>query len=70
MTRCPVCSDVLLRHISSGRSYWLCRSCRLEIAGQPSGQAMNALKNRSHFLPYELMTEPERSAHSLSKATQ
>lgn len=31
MANCPFCSDVLLRHIRSGRAYWLCRRCRTEI---------------------------------------
>ncbi|WP_181357505.1 hypothetical protein [Stenomitos frigidus] len=31
MASCPLCSDILLRHIRSGKSYWLCRRCRLEI---------------------------------------
>ncbi|GEM_PF-1736464 len=30
MSNCPLCSDVLLRHIRSGKMYWLCRRCRLE----------------------------------------
>lgn len=31
MADCPLCSDILLRHIRSGQTYWLCRRCRLEI---------------------------------------
>jgi hypothetical protein len=31
MATCPVCSDVLLRHIRNGQTYWLCRRCRSEI---------------------------------------
>ena len=31
MVKCPCCSDTLLRHIRSGQTYLLCRSCRLEI---------------------------------------
>ncbi len=31
MATCPLCSDILLRHIRSGQPYWLCRRCRLEI---------------------------------------
>ncbi|MDX2240382.1 MAG: hypothetical protein NW224_06855 [Leptolyngbyaceae cyanobacterium bins.302] len=31
MANCPFCSDTLLRHIRSGKSYWLCRRCRSEI---------------------------------------
>lgn len=34
MASCPFCSDILLRHIRSGQSYWLCRSCRTEIADE------------------------------------
>jgi ribosomal protein L37AE/L43A len=31
MMDCPFCSDVLLRHVRTGRAYWFCRSCRLEV---------------------------------------
>ncbi|MBW4691041.1 MAG: hypothetical protein KME27_04655 [Lyngbya sp. HA4199-MV5] len=31
MTTCPLCSDILLRHLRSGKPYWLCRRCRVEI---------------------------------------
>jgi ribosomal protein L37AE/L43A len=31
MATCPLCSDTLLHHFRSGRSYWLCRRCRTEI---------------------------------------
>ncbi|MBC7970733.1 MAG: hypothetical protein H7Z11_11520 [Verrucomicrobia bacterium] len=31
MISCPLCSDILLRHLRSGKPYWLCRRCRLEI---------------------------------------
>ncbi len=31
MASCPFCSDILLRHVRSGQSYWLCRRCRTEI---------------------------------------
>ena len=28
---CPCCSDSMLLHLTSRRSYWFCRHCRLEI---------------------------------------
>ncbi|WP_421656995.1 hypothetical protein [Leptothermofonsia sp. ETS-13] len=31
MANCPLCSDVLLRHVRSGETYWFCRCCRIEI---------------------------------------
>ncbi|NJP08179.1 MAG: hypothetical protein HC866_00815 [Leptolyngbyaceae cyanobacterium RU_5_1] len=31
MNPCPFCSDILLRHVRVGQTYWLCRHCRLEI---------------------------------------
>ncbi|XGV96010.1 MAG: hypothetical protein ACAF41_25145 [Leptolyngbya sp. BL-A-14] len=31
MTTCPLCSDILLRHLRSGKPYWLCRRCRIEL---------------------------------------
>lgn len=31
MAFCPICSDLLLRHIHSKRSYFYCQSCRLEM---------------------------------------
>lgn len=31
MTNCPFCSDILLRHVRSGATYWLCRRCRTEL---------------------------------------
>lgn len=35
MASCPFCSDILLRHVRSGQSYWLCRRCRTEILDHP-----------------------------------
>ncbi len=35
MANCPVCSDILLRHIRSGQTYWFCRRCRVEILEEP-----------------------------------
>ncbi len=32
MAFCPICSDLLLRHIHSRHSYFYCQSCRLEIS--------------------------------------
>ncbi|HEY9884001.1 MAG TPA: hypothetical protein V6C98_10375 [Thermosynechococcaceae cyanobacterium] len=34
MAHCPLCSDILLRHIRSSQPYWLCRRCRFEILGE------------------------------------
>jgi hypothetical protein len=34
MADCPLCTDVLLRHIRSGQTYWFCRRCRVEITEQ------------------------------------
>jgi ribosomal protein L37AE/L43A len=31
MTNCPVCSDILLRHVRSSETYWFCRRCRTEL---------------------------------------
>jgi ribosomal protein L37AE/L43A len=30
-SHCPLCSSLLLRHIRSGKVYWLCQSCRQEV---------------------------------------
>lgn len=49
MTNCPLCSDILLRHVRSGHTYWLCRRCRVEI-GEVRGQLTKALGNCSHPL--------------------
>lgn len=43
MTKCPFCSDVLLRHIRAGKSYWLCRHCRLELSGKKSGHEIDLI---------------------------
>ncbi len=32
MANCPLCSDVLLRHVRSKQTYWFCRRCRIEIS--------------------------------------
>jgi hypothetical protein len=50
MTSCPLCSDVLLRHLRSGKPYWLCRRCRLEILEK------NYPTNASSQLPLPLLT--------------
>ncbi|WP_072207669.1 hypothetical protein [Mastigocoleus testarum] len=31
MNICPCCSNLLLRHIAQGRTYWLCIHCRQEM---------------------------------------
>ena len=46
MNNCPFCSDVLLRHISSGKSYWLCRRCRTEILDREFSQITVADQNQ------------------------
>ena len=28
---CPCCGNSLLRHVSHGKLYWFCTSCRLEV---------------------------------------
>ncbi|MDX2231540.1 MAG: hypothetical protein NW220_18025 [Leptolyngbyaceae cyanobacterium bins.349] len=46
MANCPFCSDILLRHIRAGQSYWLCRRCRTEILEEESHQANPANSDR------------------------
>jgi len=76
MTKCPVCSDVLLRHIRSGRSYWLCRSCRLEISGHQTVPTVEQVVEtfavpRSPTHHSELATKPDlRLAHPASDAAK
>lgn len=31
MNSCPCCSDLLLRHVCAGQSYFYCQRCRLEL---------------------------------------
>ncbi|MCM1983040.1 hypothetical protein [Lyngbya confervoides] len=37
MTTCPCCSDTMLRHLSSGRLYWLCQSCKTRMPIETDG---------------------------------
>ncbi|MEO0350591.1 MAG: hypothetical protein AAF282_11155 [Cyanobacteria bacterium P01_A01_bin.15] len=30
---CPCCSNVLLRHVSSGKLFWRCSDCGLNVPG-------------------------------------
>jgi hypothetical protein len=53
MIKCPCCSDTLLRHIRSGQTYLLCRSCRLEILDEHHRQ----------------VTRPQATAKPIEKAT-
>ncbi|MBW4471378.1 MAG: hypothetical protein KME45_13375 [Stenomitos rutilans HA7619-LM2] len=41
MATCPLCSDILLRHLRSGKPYWLCRRCRVEILEKKDLTAKN-----------------------------
>lgn len=41
MATCPLCSDILLRHLRSGKPYWLCRRCRVEILEKKDATAKN-----------------------------
>ena len=31
MANCPCCSDILLRHLSSGKLFLMCQSCKIQI---------------------------------------
>jgi ribosomal protein L37AE/L43A len=58
MANCPFCSDILLRHIRSGKSYWLCRSCRTEILDEKTvapvsrAQAQDSTGEQTSSLPH------------------
>lgn len=42
MANCPCCSDILLRHLSSGKLYLLCQSCRTQIPVNPLANELHA----------------------------
>ncbi|MBE9045346.1 hypothetical protein IQ255_13220 [Pleurocapsales cyanobacterium LEGE 10410] len=43
---CPCCSDPMLLHLTSRRSYWFCSHCRLEI---PNSNAMGIAEMKKSF---------------------
>jgi ribosomal protein L37AE/L43A len=44
MAYCPCCSDILLRHVRSRKTYLYCRRCRLEILEAGYGQQLGYKK--------------------------
>jgi hypothetical protein len=46
MATCLICSNTLLRQIRSGKRYFFCRTCRLDIQENPEIRTGHGLKNQ------------------------
>lgn len=67
MPNCPCCSDLMLRHASAGRAYFLCQRCRMEmpeaaILSQSKPQTAVAPVLRPVALPQDLKQDLLRRA--------
>lgn len=58
MASCPCCSDILLRHVRSRKTYLYCRRCRLEILEAGYGQRLG----HNHASAETILDKPNRQA--------
>ena len=58
MASCPICSNLLLRHIHSGHSYFYCQSCRLEMPEAVRGvqKLTEPSQSKTETFPAQVMT--------------
>ena len=47
MNSCPICSDLMLRHIRQNKIYWFCSCCHQELPNFTSRQRGQLLKVRT-----------------------
>ena len=46
MSKCPICSNLILRHISHNEIYWYCSHCHQKIPNLTSVKLSKLLKEK------------------------
>lgn len=68
MAFCPICSDLLLRHIHSRHSYLYCQHCRIEVPEVLGSQKVELGRSQTEVLPTEVV--PRNMKNSIEAAAQ
>lgn len=62
MAFCPICSDLLLRHIHAGHSYLYCQHCRIELPEALETQKIELGQSQTEMFPTEVMPRNMKSS--------
>ena len=68
VNNCPCCSESMLLHLSSRRSYWFCRHCRVEMPNSEARIGQRERKTGFDSSSLEAAIAPLKSRQSVAMA--